>query len=264
MNKHKVKCSLAGGLGNYLFQIATTYAVAYRDDKEPIVDLSDVTIVHEPIETYFTNIFRKINFVDNQSLIFENFFWAPPIEYVEIPKFDLNTKLIGYFQNEKFFKKIKTEIINLFEVDESTSNLLNKKYNDILEKDTCSIHIRRGNYLDRQNYHPVLSLDYYKKAINIIGTEKHFLIFSNDINWCKENLEFIENKTFIENNKDFEDLYLMTMCNHNIIANSSFSWWGAWLNKTINKTVIHPAIWFGPSFSYYDTSGISCENWIKI
>lgn len=263
MDKHKVKCNLAGGLGNFLFQIAVTYSIAYRDNKDPFFDPSEVNVVHEPIENYSNNIFRKINFTTTDSMNFKEFFWSPPIEYTEIPNFDANTKLIGYFQNEKFFKNIKSNIIDLFEIDSITYQKLIHKYHDILEKDTCSIHVRRGNYLERQNYHPVLTLDYYKKAISIIGSGKHYLIFSNDITWCKENLDFIEKKTFIEENTDYQDLYLMSMCKDNIIANSSFSWWGAWLNKTHNKKVICPSIWFGPSF-YTDTLGIYCENWLKI
>jgi len=263
MDKHKVKCNLAGGLGNFLFQIAVTYSIAYRDNKDPFFDPSEVNVVHEPIENYSNNIFRKINFTTTDLMNFKEFFWSPPIEYTEIPNFDTNTKLIGYFQNEKFFKNIKSNIIDLFEIDSITYQKLIHKYHDILEKDTCSIHVRRGNYLEKQNYHPVLTLDYYKKAISIIGSGKHYLIFSNDITWCKENLDFIEKKTFIEENTDYQDLYLMSMCKDNIIANSSFSWWGAWLNKTHNKKVICPSIWFGPSF-HTDTSGIYCENWLKI
>jgi hypothetical protein len=88
-----------------------------------------------------------------------------------------------------------------------------------------------------------------------------FLIFSDDIEWCKSNLDFIKNKIFISGNLDYQDLYLMSMCNHNIISNSSFSWWGAWLNNHKNKKVIYPSRWF--NFSA-DTSEIGGENWIKI
>jgi hypothetical protein len=90
------------------------------------------------------------------------------------------------------------------------------------------------------------------------------LIFSDDINWCIENFDFIKNKTFISGNSDFFDLYLMSMCNNNIIANSTFSWWAAWLNINKDKKVICPKIWFGINYSHFDTSDIYCIDWIKL
>jgi hypothetical protein len=115
--------------------------------------------------------------------------------------------------------------------------------------------------VDRQNFHPLQTLSYYEKSVSIIGEDKLYVIFSDDINWCKENLNFIKNKIFVTDNLDYQDMYLMSMCKNNIIANSSFSWWGAWLNKNTNKKVVYPYIWFnfGP-----DASQIGCENWIKI
>jgi hypothetical protein len=169
--------------------------------------------------------------------------------------------LDGYYQNERYFKEYRENILSLFSIDESTKNYLTEKYSDISFDNTCSIHVRRGNYVERQHFHPLQTVEYYKRAISIIGEKTLFLIFSDDIEWCKINLDFIENKIFISGNLDYQDLYLMSMCNHNIIANSSFSWWGAWLNKHINKKVIYPSHWFnnGP-----DSTQIGGENWIKI
>jgi hypothetical protein len=153
-------------------------------------------------------------------------------------------------------------VLDLFEIDEETKEMLLQKYGDILNLETCSLHVRRGNYVERQQYHPLQTVEYYTKSIETIGKDKHYLIFSDDIQWCKENLSFIENKTFVEGNKDYEDLYLMSFCKDNIIANSSFSWWGAWLNKNNNKRVIYPSVWFGNNGQI--TDGIGCVNWIRI
>jgi hypothetical protein len=261
MNNSVVSPFLRGGLGNYIFQIAAAYSISKRDDKEMVADLSDISIIHSPIETYYNNIFRKVKFV---SEFFYNSSHEPyqPIEYVEIPKTTDNLKLKGYYQNERYFLHIRKDILDLFEVDSETLDYLNKKYSELLLLDTCSLHVRRGNYVERSEIHPPQNVEYYKQAISIIGENSHYLIFSDDISWCIENLSFIKNKTFITDNIDYQDLYLMSMCKNNIIANSSFSWWGAWLNKNVNKKVVFPSRWFGVPF--LNTSEIGCENWIKI
>ena len=107
-------------------------------------------------------------------------------------------------------------------------------------------------------------MEYYRSAVDLIGKEKLFFIFSDDINWCKNNFDFIENKFFIENNKDYEDLILMSLCSHNIIANSSFSWWGAWLNSNPNKIIISPKKWFGNKYNFHNTKDLYNEKWIKL
>jgi hypothetical protein len=118
--------------------------------------------------------------------------------------------------------------------------------------------------LGLQNYHPIQTIEYYQNAIKIIGEENHFVIFSDDIKWCEENFNFLKNKTFISGNTDYEDLYLMSMCKHNIIANSTFSWWGGWLNCNIDKKVIIPSKWFGISNSHLNTNDLYCNKWIKL
>jgi hypothetical protein len=256
-----VSSHLQGGLGNYLFQISAAYAVSIRDNKELKIDISDIAIVHSPLELYSNNIFRNISFgyIDHFEYIQQTN--DRPISYINIPKINGNLKLDGYYQNENYFKQYRHNILNLFEIDDSTKNYLTEKYSDIQFENTCSIHVRRGNYVERQHFHPLQTIEYYKKSISIIGEKTLFLIFSDDIEWCKINLDFIENKIFISGNLDYHDLYLMSMCNHNIIANSSFSWWGAWLNNHEDKKIIYPSFWFnnGP-----DSSQIGCENWIKI
>ena len=256
-----VSSHLQGGLGNYLFQISAAYAISIRDNKKLKIDISDIAIVHSPLELYSNNIFRNITFgeIVNFELIHSSA--HSPISYLNIPIVNGNLKLDGYYQNEKYFKQYRNEILNLFKIDESTKNYLTEKYSDIPFDNTCSIHVRRGNYVERQHFHPLQTVEYYKKSISIIGEKTLFLIFSDDIEWCKINLDFIENKKFISGNLDYQDLYLMSMCNHNITANSSFSWWGAWLNNNNNKKIVYPSFWFnnGP-----DSSEIGGESWTKI
>jgi hypothetical protein len=261
MEKSMVSPWLRGGLGNYIFQITAAYATSIRDNKDLVVDISDISVIHEPIETYFKNIFRKIKFVSSYG-DYSTHDSMQPIQFSEIPSVKNNIKLLGYYQNEKYFKHLHNEISKLYEIDEETLNYLNSKYSAIIGEDTCSLHVRRGSYLSKSDFHPIQTIDYYKEAISIIGEDKLFIIFSDDIDWCVNNLNFIKNKTFISGNLDFQDLYLMSMCKHNIIANSTFSWWGAWLNNNKDKKIIYPSKWFGVSF--LDTSEIGCQNWIKL
>lgn len=257
-----VSTKLMGGLGNMMFQIATAYSLSLRDSKEFVCDTIDMMIPHKPYYNYTTNIFRKINFSENLN----NFqhMGEGVFHYTPLPKLDGNIKLIGHFQSEKYFIDNKQEILNLFEVDETTKIKLLDVYGEILNRNTCSIHIRRGDYVGLPTHHPTQSINYYKEAIEIIGEDEHFVFFSDDIKWCEENFEFVKNKTFISNNTDYEDMYLMSMCKNNIIANSTFSWWGAWLNNNETKQVIAPLKWFGTSYSHFNTKDLYCDKWIKL
>lgn len=125
------------------------------------------------------------------------------------------------------------------------------------------MHIRRGDYVLYPDHHPTCNIDYYKNAIKIINdsseTRKKILIFSDDKEWCRNN--FIGDEYIIsENDNPYIDLYLMTLCDHHIIANSSFSWWGAWLNYNANKIVVAPSQWFGSAI-VKNTSDVYCKNW---
>ena len=114
------------------------------------------------------------------------------------------------------------------------------------------------------NAHPVLPISYYKNALDMINPkDKKVLVFSDDLNWCQQ--IFQGNKfIFVENNIDIIDLFLMSLCNHNIIANSSFSWWGATFNKNKLKRVIAPKKWFGSYYESYDTKDLYCDGWVIV
>jgi len=257
-----VSTRLMGGLGNMMFQIATSYSVSLRDDKEMICDTKDMQIPHKPYTFYTDNIFRNIKFSNNLTNL--NHMGEGGFYYTPIPKTKGNVKLIGHFQSEKYFTTHRDKILELYNIDDKTKTYLLKKYGDIVNEDTCSIHVRRGDYLGLQTHHPIQPIEYYLKSIKLIGEDKHYLIFSDDIKWCEENFSFLNNKTFISGNKDYEDLYLMSMCKNNIIANSTFSWWGAWLNNNENKQVIIPSKWFGISNSHLNTNDLYCDKWIKL
>lgn len=180
--------------------------------------------------------------------------------------------LHGYWQSEKYFsdvsKIIATDFTFKLPLNEKNKNLLNK----ILMTEAVSIHVRRGDYLSNPTAaatHGLCSLDYYQSAINHIASKVNapcFFIFSDDINWARENLDTKNfHSHYIGHNRgsdSYIDMQLMSICKHNIIANSSFSWWGAWLNSNQSKIVIRPKKWF--ETNRYDTSTLCPEKWISI
>ena len=141
---------------------------------------------------------------------------------------------------------------------------------DLKGKFTCSLHVRRGDYLNSPDYKGICNLDYYKKAIEVVRTKNNadiiFLVFSNDIKWCQDNLSpfFKNNKVvFVDwntGNNSFKDMYLMEQCNANIIANSSFSWWAAYLNETPGKIVISPSKYKNQDLGF----NVHLDEWICI
>lgn len=177
-----------------------------------------------------------------------------------------NTDLSGYFQNERYFKKYREEILETFTFKEKypdeARTFLFEKVHPLLNGtlDIVSIHVRRGDYTLYPDHHPVCSDAYYQSAIGKFDAKNSvFLVFSDDIEWCKK--KFAEdNFIFSDTDNPYLDLSIMSLCDHHIIANSSFSWWGAWLNTSENKRVIAPSEWFGPLLPK-DTSEIYCEGW---
>ncbi len=164
-----------------------------------------------------------------------------------------NTMLVGFWQSEKYFKDIRDILLKELEPTTPLSKK-NKTYlKDITSHTSISIHIRRGDYVQNKNanaFHGVLPLSYYQKGITYIkehSKEKDIkvFVFSNDIGWCKKNIQFDVPIEFIEGNTlGSDDMRLMKHCKHFVMANSTFSWWGAWLATSKNKIVVAPKRWF--------------------
>ena len=233
---------LRGGLGNYMFQIgaATTLAQKYGD--QAMFDFNYTKTVHKNVNTYKNNLFRKINY--SLQLNKSNIYHEPTHNYTKIP-YSNNLVLSGYFQSEKYLDR--ELILELFEIDKKSKSYILNKYGTKFSN-TTSIHIRRGDYVQKQDRHPLMPLDYYYSAVQQLPKTQKVFIFSDDIKWCIDNIKFTDIDTvFVSNEHDYIDLWLMSMCENNIIANSTFSWWGAWLNTNKNKKVFSPkhTEWFG-------------------
>jgi hypothetical protein len=186
-------------------------------------------------------------------------------DYNEIPYIKENLNICGYFQSELYFKKYTDDVIDILQPSIDLHLDLRIKYSNINFKKTASLHVRRGDYLSLGSFYNQLTIDnYYTKAIEELtknGVED-ILIFSDDIKWCKENFKG-DNFYFSEGNSEIEDLFLMSFCSHNIIANSSFSWWGAFLNKNKDKIVIAPKKWWGV-INNMNENTIIPETWVRL
>lgn len=212
---------------------------------------------------------ERIKFCDN----YENrFFWVEdvikePGTYQSNVFNTRNCTFVGYWQSEKYFKNIREQLIEKFQFTRVTDEL--KKVADMLvDNGYTSVHIRRGDYLLNPDvYMGMCTQEYYFKAIENIRQKNpgsNFIFFSDDMEWVRENIN-IENAFYYDANmvnkyEDWYDMYLMSKCQNNIIANSSFSWWGAWLNQNPNKIIIAPKRWYMNN----DTPDIWCDGWIKL
>ena len=240
---------LSGGLGNMMFQVAAAYALAKKHNHTLLLNPNHVGTLHKtPIE-YKDTIFKNIE-VPTAPLEFYKID-EESFSYKTLQSLENNILLNGYFQSYKYFENYQDEIRELFRYEVASN---------YETKGKVSVHVRRGNYTQLSQHHHNLDIKYYVNAFDFFeGSE--FLVFSDDIEWCKQH--FVNDRyTFVEGTTDIEDLYLMSQCEHNVIANSTFSWWGAFLNSNPNKTVVYPDKWFGPANSQYETYDLFPKDWI--
>lgn len=261
------KCDNNNGLGNQMFCIATTLALAYKNETTAV--FPDLRTEH--YEYYGRTIFHLLDKKGNKNFV-KYEFKEPPYTstfYHELP-FAESMKLTGYFQSYKYFDCCRDLILSKFSIPEDMDRKIMSKYGNIIDENTVSLHIRRGDYLQFSNHYQKLGLDYYQEALKLVANDNSkILIFSDDIEWCKHNLDFIENNSviFVENQTDVEDLWLISKIKNNIIANSTFSWWAAYLNNNNDKKIVCPKKWFGPARSKdneLETKDLFPKEWIKI
>lgn len=282
-----VWCS--GGLGNQMFQYAF-YRSLQLGGKNVALDISgfDGYELHNGFE--LDKVFSiKINLADkmlvndikqkiSQVNLLKRIWWKIFVNSrlgIEQKDFGYSSKfnnlqglkyLKGYWQSEKYFDKFAAIIRDDFTF--SVLNEINQPIAEyILKANSISIHVRMGDYVNHPLHGGVCTIDYYQRAIDFIKSEVEdpmFFVFSNDVEWCKKNLQ-LENTIYVTGNdgeNSYRDMQLMSMCKHNIIANSSFSWWGAWLNNNSDKIVIAPEKWFNDE--NINTCDLLPESWMKI
>jgi hypothetical protein len=283
-----VTVKLLGGLGNQMFQYALGRHLSILNQTQLRLDLSsllkrDDTIgyIYRDFELNVFNIRCDIKKSTNRfQTKFNQLF--NPYNHISEGTIDdvaliLNQKgniyLDGFWQSEGYFEDIQAIIKKDFEF-KSAPNPKNQVFlEQVASSNSVSVHFRRGDYVTNpltNQFHGVCSTEYYLSAIQLTKekvTHPHFFIFSDDLNWVKEHIMFDAPHTFINNNsgKDsFEDMRLMANCKHNIIANSSFSWWGGWLNKNNDKIIIAPQKWFNDEGMNKKAKRIIPDTWIRL
>ena len=252
-----------GRLGNQMFQYASLRGIADNNNYSfclpPSNNKNEWTDHQLFVPFKLTNIsLLNVQYIDgNRSTIEEKDFTFDEDLFNNCPKW---VNIQGFFQSEKYFKHIENQIREDFqfhdEIYQPAKELIDSVDNPI------SLHIRRTDYLTNEN-HNSLDLDYYNQALMQFDNDRTVIVFSDDPEWCKEQ-ELFSNDRFLvsENNSNYVDLCLMSLCKEHIIANSSFSWWGAWLAES--KKVIAPSKWFGPGNAHLDTKDLYCPDWIVI
>lgn len=273
---------LLGGLGNQMFQYAIGKRLSIKNNDLLILDLTDLlkrdNINHTPrdFELDVFNITYADKILPGEARSFKvRFVFKYLTNKINDAGHTFNPKILdlkrnlylnGFWQNEKYFEGIEHIIRQDFSLKTGVLPPGDAVIKKISSVNSVSVHFRCGDYFSNpaaRNFHGILGLDYYKKAIakiNGLVAAPHFFIFSDDVNWVKENFIFEGEHSFISGGENpVVDMHLMSVCKHHIIANSSFSWWGAWLNLSPDKIVVAPKRWF----SNHQTDIIP-DQWMQI
>ena len=270
-----ITCSLMGGLGNQLFQIFATMAHGIYTNQ------SVVFLRQEQLGARFTawNTLLKglqpilVNELPSNMLVVRE----PEFPYNKLPYIpSKNVSFFGYFQSEKYFKQCYNHIYQICGIGKRRNELKLRLPSDEFLMTTVSLHFRIGDYKKIQHYHPIMTLEYYSNALTHIMSKVsgplkvvYFCeeVDLGDVLVVVDNLE----KKFsecafvrcVEGLADWEQMLYMSFCSHNIIANSTFSWWGAYFNPNAEKIVCYPSVWFGPAANS-DVRDLCPSEWVRM
>lgn len=289
--------SIIGGLGNQMFQYAAgralslergqpfrldvagfaDYRLHHGFELQRVFDFSAEIATEAEVRSIlgwqFSSVIRRA--VSRPGLAFlrrDGFVIEPHFDYWPgINNVPHDCYLSGYWQSEKYFKNMAEVIRSEFTFKCPLENRNSELADEISQVSAVSLHVRRGDYLTNTKntaMHGLCSLDYYREAIQYISVrveKPHFFIFSDDIAWVKNNLKMDFSCQYVDHNngpQSYNDMHLMSLCQHHIIANSSFSWWGAWLNPRPNKMVIAPMKWFASQQK--STRDLIPSSWVNL
>jgi len=283
MSASKVSICVEGGLGNQLFKIFSILSYSMEYNKTVILNQYIPEQSNKNIDkrcSYWDTIFKNIKHLiydnNNTKINFANTYNEKVcFQYNKIPFCEKDILLCGYFQSYQYFDTNFHKILAMLQFNEMKTEISNKY---LVNKNIISMHFRLGDYKKLLHHNLVLNLDYYIKALQYV--------IENDNSQCKEVLVFFEyqDEKIIDDNiiqlkqrfpniiftkisstiQDWEQLLLMSCCYHNIIANSTFSWWGAYFNDNKEKIVCYPSQWFGPKLADKNTKDICPEEWVRI
>lgn len=253
-----------GQLGNQMFQYATVLGISrYIGTNFSIPNHTEIlrdglgnNLRIELFDAFYLKP-DNIGFVDAEPT--QEKFFHFDVDFLNLD-ITTNYNIVGYFQTEKYFRHAEEEIRDNFVFKDKIKNDCEKILSTI--NSPVALHIRRGDYIINSDNHYNLSLDYYANALKYFPN-REVIIFTDDPSWVGQQELFSDDRFLIsENNSSYHDLYLMSRCSDFIIANSTFSWWGAWLSK--RGKVIAPKKWFGPALKNNNTKDLYLKDWVKL
>jgi hypothetical protein len=256
--------NLVGGLGNQMFQIAHAYAQAWQAQEKGFPVVARFSLYAEGLEelphrqpiNYQSTILRRVDFaaLTPQEASHDNWkdMYEAGFNYTElVPEWDKSIKFNGYFQSPKYFKRHQQNVRELFEAPDDVKKSLLRSFPQ-LAGNVTALFVRRGDYLNHPDMHPTTTEEYLKQAIEINSTTapEHYLVSSDDLDWCDTVLpKYLPKKKIISvPMPDWQHMWAASICRNFICTNSSFGWWSAFLSTHIEKQVIFPATWCGPAF----------------
>ena len=275
-----ITIELQGGLGNQMFQIFTLINYALENKCQfllPTEKKDKFSAGGSMRPTYWDSMFKELlGFTTNRG-VRSKIFAEREFKYNKLPLFTSNIKLYGYFQSPKYFEQSYDKICSLLNIKTKQLNILKTEFSK--QDSYVSLHFRIGDYKTPQHshFHPIQTIDYYKNAITYIRERNDMPL--NILYFCEEeDIDEVENMisklndefsecSFERGGKHLEDwqqMLMMSCCEHHIIANSSFSWWGAYLNQSESKIVCYPEKWFNSEPHNAGTVDLFPEGWVKI
>jgi hypothetical protein len=272
-----ISCDFFGGLGNNLFQLATAYSIHKLCDVElqipSVTDRGNIGIYGQETNLEFNKLFSN-EFVYNDNLNLTKYHHhdvlsGTDFSYIDIPLYD-NVCYHGYFQSDRYF--LGLDISKEFKLRNENISLIRNEYQNLFDKKTISLHYRLGGdrVMDHmQTYHKNVSIDYYKQALELIQynpDEYNILVFSDKMDLCKELLKDLKYPFyFIQNQNNVLDFTMMSLCDINIVSNSTFSWWSAYMNQNDHKKIIvTESEWLGPGYKHFNLTDTFPQSWIRL
>lgn len=243
-----------GGLGNLLFQIVFTLVKAKQNNCDYYFDYynENINLIANRHKgdafNYKDTIFKNISIQTPPHNFLPRIEHFCPFQYTDIPyEPECFNFYKGYFQSELYHKGYEEYLREVFKPVKLTEDYLKDKYPFLFDLKCVAMHVRRGDYLQLSFYHPVLSIDYYHQALKQLPQFDKILVFTNDIDWCYKNL--IDSRIVFIDEKDWMSMYMMSYCQYHVVANSSFSWWGAKFAEIFypekDIKIMYPKNWFG-------------------
>ncbi|MHB1953479.1 MAG: alpha-1,2-fucosyltransferase [Sulfobacillus sp.] len=259
---------LMGGFGNQLFMVATLLATAKKHGMTPFISRAYDATRNRSYERFFAGIpfCRENTGTETETsefvLVREPRFCHDEIIVPAVRR----VKLHGYFQSWKYFHHLRDEIFSAFNVEFHRKQAA-PRYREIasaLGDDLVAVHVRRMDYLQLSEYHNVLTQDYYRKCIDVLGKDRGYLIFSDDIEHCKRDSLFgsLPRVHFLQEDGPVSEMFVVSMCRDLVIANSSFSWWCAYLGAP--ERVFYPVPWFGPRGPKMSYDDLCLPHWTPV